>query len=47
MYELQVFLEQENDQLADCWTQNVFLFKLAYFCDIFVKLNKLNTVNLG
>jgi len=29
-------------QLADCLAQNKFLFKLAYLCDIFSELNKLN-----
>lgn len=40
--ELQAFLQQENNPLADCLAQNDFLLKLAYLCDIFAKLNKLN-----
>ena len=40
--ELQAFLQQENNQLADCLAQNEFLLKLAYLCDIFAKLNKQN-----
>ena len=40
--ELQAFLQQENNNLADCLSENKFLLKLAYLCDIFAKLNKLN-----
>ena len=40
--ELQAFLQQENNHLADCLAENKFLLKLAYLCDIFAKLNKLN-----
>ena len=39
---LQAFLQQKNNDLADCLAENEFLLKLAYLCDIFAKLNKLN-----
>ena len=39
---LQAFLQQEDNNLADCLAENKFLLKLAYLCDIFTKLNKLN-----
>ena len=41
--ELQAFfLQQNSNNLADCQAENKFLLKLAYLCDIFAKLNKLN-----
>ena len=40
--ELHTFLQQEKNQLADYLAENEFLLKLAYLCDIFAKLNKLN-----
>ena len=40
--ELHAFLQQEKNQLADYLAENEFLLKLAYLCDIFAKLNKLN-----
>ena len=40
--ELHAFLQQEKNQLADYLSENEFLLKLAYLCDIFAKLNKLN-----
>ena len=36
------FLQQNNNNLADCLVENKILLKLAYLCDIFAKLNKLN-----
>ena len=42
MDELQAFLQQENSNFADCLAENEFLLKLAYLCDVFAKLNKLN-----
>ena len=33
---------QEYNDLADCLAENTFLLKVAYLCDIFAKLNKLN-----
>ena len=39
---LQDFLQQENNNLADCLAKNAFLLKLACLFDIFAKLNKLN-----
>ena len=40
--ELQAFLPQEYNDLADCLAENTFLLKVAYICDIFAKLNKIN-----
>ena len=40
--ELQAFLQQKNNNLVDCLAENGFLLKLAYLCNIFAKLNKLN-----
>ena len=40
--EFHAFLQQEKNQLADYLAENEFLLKLAYLCDIFAKLNKLN-----
>ena len=40
--ELRAFLQQEKNQLADYLSETEFLLKLAYVCDIFDKLNKLN-----
>ena len=40
--ELRAFLLQEKNQLADYLSETEFLLKLAYVCDIFDKLNKLN-----
>ena len=40
--EIHAFLQQEKNQLADYLAENEFLLKLAYLCDIFAKLNKLN-----
>ena len=40
--QLHAFLRKENNQLADCLTENEFLLQLAYLCDIFAKLNKPN-----
>ena len=40
--ELQAFLQQNSNNLADCLAENNFLLKLAYLCHIFAKLNKLN-----
>ena len=40
--ELQAFLPQEYNDLADCLAENAFLLKVAYICDIFFKLNKIN-----
>ena len=37
-----LFLQQNSNNLADCLAENKFLLKLAYLCDIFAKLNKLN-----
>ena len=42
MDELQTFLQQKNNNLAECLAENEFLLKFAYLCDIFAKLNKLN-----
>ena len=39
---LHVFLQKEKNQVANCPNENKFLIKLAYLCDIFAKLNKLN-----
>ena len=35
MDELPAFLQQQNNNLADCLAENKFLLKLAYLCDIF------------
>ena len=40
--ELKDFLLQENNDLAAYQSENEFLLKLAYLCDVFAKLNKLN-----
>ena len=40
--ELRAFLQQEKNQLADYLSETDFFLKLAYVCDIFDKLNKLN-----
>ena len=40
--ELRGFLQQEKNQLADYLSETEFLLKLAYVCDIFDKLSKLN-----
>ena len=37
-----LFLQQNSNNLADCLAGNKILLKLAYLCDIFAKLNKLN-----
>ena len=37
-----LFCNKKNNHLADCLAENKFLLKLAYLCDIFAKLNKLN-----
>ena len=39
---LHAFLQQEKNQLADYLAENEFLLKLAYLCESFTKLNKLN-----
>ena len=45
--ELQAFLQRKKKNLADCLAENKFLLKLAYFCDIFAKLNKMNISMYG
>ena len=40
--ELRAILQQEKNQLADYLSETEFLLKLAYVCDIFDKLNKMN-----
>ena len=37
-----LFLQQNSNNIADCLAENKILLKLAYLCDIFAKLNKLN-----
>ena len=47
MDELKDFLLQENNDLAAYLSENEFLLKLAYLCDVFAKLNKLNVSMQG
>ena len=42
-----LFLQQNSNNIADCLAENKILLKLAYLCDIFAKLNKLNTSMQG
>ena len=41
--EISIFLKEENHALATTFEDEVFLTQLAYLCDIFFKLNQLNT----
>ena len=45
--ELKDFLLQENNDLAAYLSEYEFLLKLAYLCDVFFKLNKLNFLCKG
>ena len=45
MDELQAFLQQDINNLADFLAENIL--KLAYLCDIFAELNKLNIFMQG
>ena len=47
MDDLKDFLLQENNDLAVYLSENEFLLKLAYLCDAFAKLNKLNVSMQG
>ena len=40
--EISIFLKEENHALATAFEDEVFLTQLAYLCDIFAKLNRLN-----
>ena len=47
MDELKDFLLQENNDFAAYLSKNELLLKLAYLCDVFAKLNKLNVSMQG
>ena len=40
--EISIFLKEENHALASVFEDEIFLTQLAYLCDIFEKLNRLN-----
>ncbi|KAI2643056.1 Protein FAM200A [Labeo rohita] len=40
--EIRIFLEEEGNELANKFNNNIFLMKLAYLSDMFQKLNELN-----
>ena len=41
--EIYIFLKEEGHKYADEFSDKIFLIKLAYLCDIFEKLNTMNT----
>jgi hypothetical protein len=45
--ELALFLEEENQEIAEYFRSETFLLKLAYLSDIFYKFNLLNTSMQG
>ena len=42
-----LFSQQNSNNLADCLAENKILLKLAYLCNIFANLNKLNIFMQG
>jgi hypothetical protein len=45
--ELTLFLEEENQEIAEYFRSETFLLKLAHLIDIFEKFNLLNTSMKG
>lgn len=41
--EIYIFLKEEGHKYANEFSDEIFLIKLGYLCDIFEKLNALNT----